>query len=162
MQHRTATETESSKTVRLGKESIVSFTSVQDDEGIGGSKTATNVQSSGDTDVNQHETIEKDQLRDNSLCSAKGAFNKSYHDAEREAMIQMSQNERQEDVKKRMQLDKRKLQLQVEQAQRKHEEEMRRLEEEELHLLEAELGAVELNSTGQKGPDFKPNVDDID
>ena len=92
MQDRTAMEIEASKTVPFENESVVSFTSVHDGESIGGSKTATNVQSSGDTDVNQHESAEKDQPRDNSLSSAKGAFSKSYHDAEREAMMQMGRN----------------------------------------------------------------------
>ena len=93
MRHRTAVETESSKTIRFEKESVMYFTSVHDSEVIGDSKTATNVESSGDTDVNQHESAEKDQPRDNSISSAKRVFSKSHDDAEREAIIQMRQNE---------------------------------------------------------------------
>ena len=94
MQHRTATETESIKAVQFENDSVVSFTSVNDCEVIGGSKTATNVQSSGDTNVNQHESFGKDQPGDYSLSCAKGVFSKLYLDAELEAMMQMRQTER--------------------------------------------------------------------
>ena len=96
MKPRTVTKTKSSKTVQIGNESVVPFTCVYDGEGVGGSKTATS--------LNQHESAEKDQLRD-SFSSAKGACSKSYHDEERDAMMQMRQKERrQEYVKKRTQL----------------------------------------------------------
>ena len=94
IQHRTATETKSSKTVRFENESVLSFTSAHDGKATRDSKRATNLQLSGDTDVNQHESAENDQPGDNSLSSAKVAFSKSYHDAEREAMMQMTQMEK--------------------------------------------------------------------
>ena len=79
----------------------MSFTSVHDDENIGGSKTATNVQSSGDTAVNQLEPDKKNQPRDSSNSSTKRVITKSYHDAERKARMQMRHKERQQkDIKK--------------------------------------------------------------
>ena len=99
MQHGTASKTESSKAV-FENQSVVSFTSVHDGEGTGGSKLVTNIQSSGGTDVNQHESAEKDQPRNNSLSSAKSALRKSYHDAECEAMMQMKRKERRQEVVK--------------------------------------------------------------
>ena len=61
MQHRTATKTKSSEIFRFENESVVSFTSVHGGQGIGGSKTATNVHSSGNTDsMNQPERISQE------------------------------------------------------------------------------------------------------
>ena len=82
MQHRTANKKRVEQNNLIKNESVVSFTFFHDDENIGGSKPATNVQSSGDTVVNQLEPDKKNQPRDSSNSSTKGVITKSYHDAE--------------------------------------------------------------------------------